>query len=131
MHSRLKNEKKDTLHKAFRKVKSKFIDSQFLFNLPRSHFEATENEEGIYNPQIDDQVFFIYQGYEEVMSEYKNYFFAPDADNFEYIQDLYTVKKEKVLWKITNIEYALPTQDIFTLWYKYKVILFRFNKIEY
>lgn len=76
---------------------------------------------GVYTPQIEDEVYFIFQAYEEVVGYYMNHFFTLEENRSkpinDYVEKFLSIKltDKNILThtplrcKITDITYKLPS----------------------
>ena len=113
---KLKNEHSKLFDLAITNNDKQFRGRNFISKLDRTHFEIDEVTSNLFCPQIEDEVYFIYQGYEEIMREYSYYIASTSEVNDSFIKTLYDFDRSKpIIRKITNISYWLPSIEIFTL----------------
>lgn len=81
-------------------------------NVLRRHFGDTKRLNEFYLPQVDDEVYFFYQGYEEVLIKYHDTLNPEASHIFEEFQllaiDALEELKTAPLCRITDMEYLFP-----------------------
>ena len=120
IESKLKQEHQKVFESTKNENLKQFRNKTFISKLNRKHFEA-ESADNLYWPQTEDEVYFIYQGYEETMKDFISYFVSPSDLSKEYIETLYDLDKSRpVIRKISQISYWIPSLEIYTLLRNYK-----------
>lgn len=78
----------------------------------RAHFGDIKRSSKVYLPQVDDQVYFFFQGYEEVLSKYHDTLNPKAAEIFEEFQllaiDALQELKTAPLCRVNDMEYLFP-----------------------
>ncbi|CAI2386780.1 unnamed protein product [Moneuplotes crassus] len=106
-------------------VDKSLMEKDFYKNKDRKMFY--EQLPGVYTPQIEDEVYFIFQAYEEVVGYYMNHFFSLEDNRDRPIEDYINkflchkltdnndLTHKPLRCKISNIEYRLPSATTFEI----------------
>jgi hypothetical protein len=79
-------------------VDNKLMENDVFKNISREMFY--ENPNNLYVPQLEDEVYFIFQGYEEVVAYYPYHFITLEEERNRPINDYFEVLlKERLMSK--------------------------------
>ena len=114
------------------KVDSNLMKQNVYKDINREMFY--ENPELLYVPQLEDVVYFIPQGYEEVIGYYPYHFITgePERDGpidfyFNYIEPKLRELDVYIKWKIIGMKYFLPSATTYEINKKLQTQNFEFS----
>lgn len=81
--------------------------------MPREFLLFSKQSKDLYVPQMNDLVYYFFQGHERFISQYNCFFYAgEDAKlKFEYPWKIYTQLETPTLCRILKIRYSFPSQN--------------------
>ena len=115
LYHKFRNEQRKSLIKETRRNTSFIKRNNYFAKIDRGVFSSFVNYPCLYCPQVGDEVYFIYQGYEDAMRKYSYYFVTPEDENKSLLSEQSHQKSPPTLWRVTDIEYRLPSAEVYTL----------------